>query len=119
MVELISDRRFRRAQEEADKAARGEDKTGDSKTALEEVTEDGGEWSVGGKKLKRKRKGEVLKGVKLRRVSETTEAPQIKAELDDKKVEEKVPKVVAAKPSPTPAKKNELALVDYGSDSDD
>lgn len=83
---------FRRQQEEADKAAPeeggiteegvGEGKAGSP--TLEETT-----WAVNGKKRKRAKEKEVLKGVKLRKSSSTAETSKelspISLEVDKKK----------------------------------
>lgn len=113
---------FRQQQEEADKKARGGEAVDEKETAVEEET-----WVAGGRKRKRTKEKEVLKGVKIRRSStveksvaespstatlsekETLTAPILELPVEPKQK----PALDTKKP---PAKGG---LVDYGSDEDD
>jgi hypothetical protein len=129
---------FRRQQEEADKKARrGSDgaQAGDEGSpTLEEE-----HWVAGGRKRKRAKEKEVLRGVKLRRAS-TTEQPSEPAAATSKAsnsspsketlADSTKPAVtvqppsksaasVSAEKTPLATPKAGLGLVDYGSDDDD
>jgi len=132
---------FRRQQEEADKKVRSEGTTVEDGSPVAEEEQ----WVAGGRKRKRAKDKEVLKGVKIRRTSSTAEdtkkdaAPATtsttpKSATVDKKQQintehkgsarrgekEPTPPATATplKTSP-PAHKSGLGLVAYGSDSDD
>lgn len=116
---------FRKQQEEADKRARrgseGEPAEEGSSIANEES------WVAGGKKRKRVKEKEKLKGVKIRRTSTADEhigqasptqseaAAAIKT-VDSVKAAEKM-EPSTTKPKPEESKKG-LGLVSYDSDSD-
>ena len=133
---------FRKHQEEADKKARAEN----DGTQIQEgspVRED--EWVAAGRKRKRTKDKEVLKGVKVRRASSSADqvptssrpgsakpdkdeaisiatstkppTPKDSAKVSDIQPAKVAPKPAEAKKSPTPLKKG-LGLVDYGSDED-
>ncbi|KAI9644882.1 hypothetical protein NHQ30_006909 [Ciborinia camelliae] len=135
---------FRKQQEEADKKARAAENDGTQIQEGSPVRED--EWVATGRKRKRSKDKEVLKGVKVRRTSSSAEqTPTPSKDLSAKlakdesssiptstesstsKVSTKVSKAQSAtvvpkaavvkKPSPPP--KKGLGLVDYGSDEDD
>lgn len=130
---------FRKQQEEADKKARrGSDGAQAMEQGSQTVEEE--QWVAGGRKRKRAKEKEVLKGVRIRRSSTTekaanpsaTEASPSKSPLTLKTpVKSKEPPVLAQpnptsappasaeKVPPTPAKSTGLGLVDYGSDDDD
>ena len=130
---------FRRQQEEADKKARGEGTIVEDGSPVAEEEQ----WVAGGRKRKRTKDKEVLKGVKIRRTSSAAE--DVKKEATSSKstpksatVDKKLPKdaehkgsakkgeqkpalpatATASKTSP-PAHKPSLGLVAYGSDSND
>jgi hypothetical protein len=129
---------FRQQQEEADKKARrGSDGAvvGEGSPKLEEES-----WVAGGKKRKRMKEKEGLKGVKIRRSSTSTSASKTRQASPPASSSPDSPILKgceAAKPTvqsqniqkaqglksespvvpPTPAKKG--GLVDYGSDEDD
>jgi len=126
---------FRKQQEEADKKARGTEAVENEETIGEEET-----WVAGGRKRKRTKDKEGLKGVKLRRSStaETSKvvdaSPTIVATSVSKNqevstapvVEGKKPvkpeEAVESKSKPASDTKKPPAkggLVDYGSDEDD
>ncbi|CCD52139.1 hypothetical protein BofuT4_P079340.1 [Botrytis cinerea T4] len=130
---------FRKQQEDADKKARAADDGGAQIQDGSPVRED--EWGTAGRKRKRTKDKEVLKGVKVRRASSSTSTkdlstkptkddsdsivtstkpptPKDSAKILDSKPAKEAPKPVAVKkPSPPPPKKG-LGLVDYGSDED-
>lgn len=130
---------FRRQQDEADKKARrassGEQNVEEASIALEDV-----QWAVAGRKRKREKEKEGLKGVKIRRssiVEEPAKGVASGASSGPPKNHIETPKTgslakttqVGAKTGPvTPAvvskappatHKPGLNLVDYGSDEDD
>lgn len=122
---------FRRQQDEADRKARGGE-GGEEATAVATEEE---QWVAGGRKRKRAKDKEGLKGVKVRRSSSgvgVASSPEGKKEAEEVKStnapkEEQVkPKdeptkaSVASKPAPAAAKASTgRGLVDYGSDDDD
>ncbi|KAF7912869.1 uncharacterized protein EAF01_001890 [Botrytis porri] len=137
---------FRKQQEDADKKARGADDDGTQIPDGSPVRED--EWGTTGRKRKRTKDKEVLKGVKVRRASSSAEqapsststkdlstkpakdnsdstAPSTKppaskdsAKISDPKPAKVAPKPVAVKKPSPPPSKKGLGLVDYGSDED-
>lgn len=125
---------FRKQQEEADKKARIGDEQGAGETS---PTVENEQWVAGGRKRKRAKEKEGLKGVKLRRSSSAVDAgpassPEGKSQDNETKStsvtkeEQPVPKAKAtnstpvSKPPPAASKpKAGLGLVDYGSDEDD
>lgn len=123
---------FRKQQEEADKKARrASDGAADAEEGLAEIEEES--WVSGGRKRKRVKDKEVIKGVKLRR-SSTAGSSQKPAQASPPAechkgskgadAEEKSPEISSkteassnSKAMATPAKLG-LGLVDYGSDED-
>jgi hypothetical protein len=125
---------FRKQQEEADKKARigDEQRPDETSTAAEEA-----QWVAGGRKRKRAKEKEGLKGVKIRRSSSAVDAESAassegKKENDAAKstsVPQEEPSDPRAKttsaapvsksPPTDPKPKAGLGLVDYGSDEDD
>ncbi|QSZ29107.1 hypothetical protein DSL72_003617 [Monilinia vaccinii-corymbosi] len=137
---------FRKQQEEADRKARAAEGDGALIQEGSPVRED--EWGTTGRKRKRTKDKEVLKGVKVRRVSSSAEqshAPPKGSSTklardesspvatnakplssgDSAKISDTQPAKVAPKPAvakeqpPPPPSKKGLGLVDYGSDEDD
>lgn len=132
---------FRRQQEEADKKAREAEGEPGAEGRVPAV--DGEQWAVGGRKRKKKTEKEVLKGVKIRRVSSTVEelkaaspatpsATKLEGEhaqpakpIQEKQTEsnpEPSPKpteLVAQPKPPALPSKSRPSLVSYGSDEDD
>lgn len=129
---------FRRQQEEADKKARGSDEPRAADEGSPIVDEE--QWVTGGRKRKRAKEKDGLKGVKIRRSSTTekaadpsvTQASSSSCPSTTKKLakgtESKAPEQSKSKPAPlasaekappAPAKNSGLGLVDYGSDDDD
>ena len=130
---------FRQQQEEADKKAR----RGSEGVAVAEEgspTAEEENWVAGGRKRKRAKEKEVLKGVKIRKSSTANEvekpAPDAASPGDSpatKKQSTVVSTTVTAKPDEAPSSsstkspavvkkppaKPSLGLVDYGSDEDD
>lgn len=129
---------FRRQQEEADKKARrgsdGAQAGDDGSPTLQEE-----QWVASGRKRKRAKDKEVLKGVKIRR-SSTTEQPSepapatSKASISSPSKEKSVESIrpaattqptsrpaasASAEKTPPAPSKTGLGLVDYGSDDDD
>jgi glucan-binding YG repeat protein len=139
---------FRQQQEEADKRAR-RGSGGDAVAEAGSPTIEEENWVAGGRKRKRAKDKEVLKGVKLRRSSTANEekpardapsstgdnaatkkeagvtqkATATPATPDQKatsKPKSTAPTVVKKPPAPAPAPaKPSMGLVDYGSDEDD
>jgi hypothetical protein len=126
---------FRKQQEEADKARRGSDGAQNTDEGPPDVGEE--QWVAAGRKRKRTKEKEVLKGVKIRKSSTTEHAvdstpsvaqtsslssPTKKTFQSSKSTTPSQPKltgpVSAEKTPPAPAKTG-LGLVDYGSDDDD
>ncbi|ESZ97015.1 hypothetical protein SBOR_2607 [Sclerotinia borealis F-4128] len=134
---------FRKQQEEADKKARAAENDGTQIQEGSPVRED--EWGTTGRKRKRTKDKEALKGVKVRRASSSAnQAPAPSKEIskpskdestsittstessrskDSAKVQDTQPSTVVPKPAvvkkPSPPPKKSLGLVDYGSDEDD
>lgn len=137
---------FRKQQEEADKKARAAENDGTQIQEASAVRED--EWGTTGRKRKRTKDKEVLKGVKVRRASSSMEQPHASpkgsstklaadesssvvtnakpdisrdsANFSDIPPAKVTPKQVAVKEQPpSPPTKKGLGLVDYGSDEDD
>ncbi|TGO24492.1 hypothetical protein BPAE_0101g00100 [Botrytis paeoniae] len=130
---------FRKQQEDADKKARAADNDGAQTQDGSPVRED--DWGTTGRKRKRTKDKEVLKGVKVRRASSSTSTKDLptkpakddsdstatstkppaskdSAKIPGPKPAKVAPKPVAVKkPSPPPSNKG-LGLVDYGSDED-
>lgn len=126
---------FRQQQEEADKKARSGSNVGaieeGSPTAEEET------WIAGGRKRKRTKEKEGLKGVKIRRASTSTEferkpveakplSPEEKSEFKKQQAQDKAnPKSPISKSAVSDNKKladppkPTSGLVSYGSDDDD
>lgn len=132
---------FRQQQEEADKKAR-RGSGGAEVVEQGSPTEEEENWVAGGRKRKRTKEKEVLKGVKLRRSSTANdvEKPAKSSTTSStgdnstaKKVAPTVPAEVKTRSNPTPSSsstqnpavvkkppaKPSLGLVDYGSDEDD
>ncbi|KAF7895233.1 hypothetical protein EAF00_007047 [Botryotinia globosa] len=137
---------FRKQQEDADKKARAADDDGAQTQDGSPVRED--EWGTTGRKRKRTKDKEVLKGVKVRRASSSAEqassststkelstnpakddsdsiatstkppASKDSAKISDSKPAKVAPKPVAAKKPSPPPSNKGLGLVDYGSDED-
>ncbi|KAF7951061.1 uncharacterized protein EAE97_002612 [Botrytis byssoidea] len=137
---------FRRQQEDADKKARAADDDGAQTQDGSPVR--GDEWGTTGRKRKRTKDKEVLKGVKVRRASSSAEqassststkemstkpakddfdsiatntkppASKDSAKISDSKPAKVAPKPVAAKKPSPPPSNKALGLVDYGSDED-
>jgi hypothetical protein len=122
---------FRRQQDEADRKARGGEGVEDAAPAAEEE-----QWVAGGRKRKRVKEKEGLKGVKVRRSSSGVgvgavspegkkETGEVKSTtvLQEEQVELKAKPAdapPASKPLPAAPKTTiGLGLVDYGSDDDD
>ena len=120
---------FRQQQEEADKKARkgSEGAVEEGSPTLEEES-----WVSGGRKRKRTKEKEGLKGVKIGRASTSTElkaaSPPAKASPAPKPIAkttnptqppEGSKSETGIKKSPAPAKGSGGGLVDYGSDEDD
>jgi len=134
---------FRQQQEEADKKAR-RGSGGEAVAEAGSPTVEEENWVAGGRKRKRAKEKEVLKGVKIRRSSTANEekptrgapsstddsaaitkesrvtlsataTPDRKATSESKP---KTPTVVKKPPAAAPAKPS-LGLVDYGSDEDE
>ncbi|KAG0649921.1 NEFA-interacting nuclear NIP30 [Hyphodiscus hymeniophilus] len=126
---------FRKQQDEADKKARRGSEDAQAADAGSPLLE-GEQWVAGGRKRKRAKEKEVLKGVKVRRSSTTEEinkppvvAPSSSNGLSSAKqpaestksavpMARTKPALATAEISPAPAKTS-LGLVDYGSDEDD
>ena len=136
---------FRRQQEEADKKARRESE-GTLATEEGSPTGEGEQWIAGGRKRKRTKEKEVLKGVKIRRSSSTneftkpaptsSESPSLhnsslakekaetakssaKAQADHITPGSKLASPVTSSTKSLAPPKGSLGLVDYGSDEDD
>ncbi|TGO42991.1 hypothetical protein BHYA_0004g01180 [Botrytis hyacinthi] len=137
---------FRKQQEDADKKARAADDDGAQTQDGSPVR--GDEWGTTGRKRKRTKDKEVLKGVKVRRASSSAEqassstpakdlstkpakddsdsiatstkppASKDSAKISDPKPAKVAPEPVAAKKPPPPPSNKGLGLVDYGSDED-
>ena len=125
---------FRRQQEEVDKHARRGSEGAQFADEGSPAVED--EWVAGGRKRKRAKEKEVLKGVKIRRASTTEHAVDPSTEASSSKSSSSKPAesmksaasvqlltkptapASAEKTPPAPAKAG-LGLVDYGSDDDD
>lgn len=121
---------FRKQQEEADKKVRGGSDTAEE--AGSPVLEGESSWTAAGRKRKRAKDKEVLKGVKLRRSSTTSESgkpaqtsppaaspparPESRPELKQETARVDVKSPVPVEKPPTAAKGS---LVAYGSDDDD
>ncbi|RAL65216.1 hypothetical protein DID88_001322 [Monilinia fructigena] len=137
---------FRKQQEEADKKARAAENDETQTLEASSVRED--EWGTTGRKRKRTKDKEVLKGVKVRRASSSVEqlhaSPKDSStklakdessavvtnakshkskgspKFSDNQPAKVSPKPVAVKEQPpSPPAKKGLGLVDYGSDEDD
>ncbi|KAL5314054.1 hypothetical protein ACEPPN_018478 [Leptodophora sp. 'Broadleaf-Isolate-01'] len=121
---------FRQQQEEADKKAR----TGSDAAATEagSPTAEEESWAAGGRKRKRTKEKEGLKGVKIRRASTSTEAakpteassksPKYEAQKSQPPSQTEPPKrkpVVSDTKKPSDPPKPTSGLVNYGSDEDD
>ena len=120
---------FRRQQEEANKKARaggdGTQVADEGSPTLEEE-----QWIAGGRKRKRAKEKEGLKGVKIRRSSTEEKTVEHPAEASSSSTPSNVMRATAPvvpaqttpasaeKTPPAPAKTG-LSLVDYGSDDDD
>jgi hypothetical protein len=125
---------FRKLQEEADKKARENDAVDEKEAVVEEEI-----WVAGGRKRKRTKEKEVLKGVKIRRTSTTEAAKPVEEEPPTPTILEgevspattpalntkaginaeepvKTKQLSAEETKKPPAK---AGLVDYGSDEDD
>lgn len=120
---------FRQQQEEADKKAR---RGSDGPAVESSLPPEDDSW-VAGRKRKRAKDKEVLKGVKVRRSSTATDdvkpsgsiktAPSSAAVFSQAEVKQdpKTSKHLPKSPEkePTTSSKGSLGLVDYGSDEDD
>ena len=128
---------FRRQQEEADKKTRiGSDEPQAADEGSPIVDEK--QWVAGGRKRKRAKEKDGLKGVKIRRSSTTEKAadpsvtqasslssPSTKrlakgteSKAPEQSKSKSAPLAPAEKALPAPAKISGLGLVDYGSDDD-
>lgn len=126
---------FRQQQEEADKKAR----SGDAAPIVEvgsPVAEEES-WIAGGRKRKRTKEKEILKGVKVRRSSTVNETdkganqPSMQGGTTNKATSKKLetsksadsakptPQAPVEAKNPPAAAKGSLGLVDYGSDEED
>lgn len=122
---------FRQQQEEADKKARTSDATAteEGSPTVEEES-----WVAGGRKRKRTKEKEGLKGVKIRRASTSTESTKaIKAKPQSPKSEQQKPQLQSQTRQKLPDAKSIVpetkkvqappkatsGLVNYGSDEDD
>ena len=126
---------FRKQQEEADKKVRigDEQRTNETSTIVEEE-----QWVTGGRKRKRAKEKEGLKGVKIRKSSSAGEAESTSSQ--GAKSQDEEPKSTSAAlektsesknkttnttsvskwlPATSPKPKANLGLVDYSSDEDD
>lgn len=137
---------FRKQQEEVDKKAKAAENDGSQIQEGSTARED--EWGATGRKRKRTKDKEVLKGVKVRRASSSAEqassssskdlstksakdesssvakstkqpTPEDSAKVSDTEPKKVAPKPASAKTPPPPPPKKGLGLVDYGSDEDD
>ncbi|KAF5870066.1 putative nefa-interacting nuclear protein nip30 protein [Botrytis fragariae] len=130
---------FRKQQEDADKKARAADNDGAQIQDGSPVRED--EWGTTGRKRKRTKDKEVLKGIKVRRASSSTSTKDLptkpakddsdsvatntkpptskdSAKISDPKLAMVAPKPVAVKKPSPPSSNKGLGLVNYGSDED-